>query len=88
MTVSYSSRTKPSVFRRTGRAVVVHEAVRTGGIGAEVAARIQERCFYHLAAPTLRVTGYDLPYPPSKVEHAYLPDLDRILDAVDRSLAS
>lgn len=72
---------------RTGRAIVVHEAVRSGGVGAELAARIQERCFYHLEAPVLRVTGYDLPYPPSKVEHAYLPDLDRILDAVDRSMA-
>ncbi len=72
---------------KTGRAVVVHEAVRTGGVGAEVAARIQERCFYSLEAPVLRVTGYDMPYPPSKVEKAYLPDLDRILDAVDRSLA-
>lgn len=71
---------------RTGRAIVVHEAVRTGGVGAELAARIQERCFYHLEAPVQRVTGYDLPYPPSKVEHAYLPDLDRILDAVDRSM--
>ena len=71
---------------KTGRAVVVHEAVRTGGIGAEVAARIQEECFYSLAAPVLRVTAYDMPYPPSRTEHAYLPDLDRILDAVDRSL--
>ncbi|WP_232547169.1 alpha-ketoacid dehydrogenase subunit beta [Propioniciclava soli] len=72
---------------RTGRAIVVHEAVRTGGIGAELAARIQERCFYALESPVLRVTGHDLPYPPSKAEHTYLPDLDRILDAVDRSLA-
>ncbi|MBK8463672.1 MAG: alpha-ketoacid dehydrogenase subunit beta [Nigerium sp.] len=72
---------------RTGRAIVVHEAVRTLGIGAEVAARIQEGCFYTLEAPVLRVAAYDMPYPPSKVESAYLPDLDRILDAVDRSLA-
>lgn len=72
---------------RTGRAIVVHEAVRSGGLGAEIAARIQERCFYSLEAPVLRVTGYDMPYPPSRIEHAYLPDLDRILDAVDRSLA-
>ena len=71
---------------KTGRAVIVHEAVRTGGIGAEVAARIQEECFYSLEAPVLRVTAYDMPYPPSRTEHAYLPDLDRILDAVDRSL--
>ncbi len=72
---------------RTGRAIVVHEAVRTLGIGAEVAARIQESCFYTLEAPVLRVAAYDMPYPPSKVEQAYLPDLDRVLDAVDRSLA-
>ncbi len=72
--------------KRTGRAVVVHEAVRTLGMGAEIAARIQEHCLYDLEAPVLRVTGYDLPYPPSRVEEGYLPDLDRILDAVDRSL--
>ncbi len=73
--------------RRTGRAVVVHEAARTLGVGAEVAARVQEECFYSLEAPVLRVTGYDLPYPPSRVEDDFLPDLDRVLDAVDRSLA-
>ena len=73
--------------RRTGRAVVVHEAVRTLGMGAELAARIQAECFYELQAPVLRVTGYDLPYPPSRTEHSYLPDLDRVLDAVDQSLA-
>ena len=73
--------------RRTGRLVVVHEAARTLGLGAEVAARVQEECFYSLEAPVLRVTGYDLPYPPSRVEDEYLPDLDRVLDAVDRSLA-
>ncbi len=72
---------------RTGRAIVVHEAARSGGLGAEIAARIQESCFYALEAPVLRVTGYDMPYPPSRVEAQYLPDLDRILDAVDRSLA-
>jgi len=73
--------------RRTGRAVVVHEAARTLGMGAELAARIQAECFYELQAPVLRVTGYDLPYPPSRTEHSYLPDLDRVLDAVDQSLA-
>ena len=72
---------------KTGRAIVVHEAARSGGLGAEIAARIQESCFYSLEAPVLRVSGYDLPYPPSRVEKKYLPDLDRILDAVDRSLA-
>ncbi len=73
--------------QRTGRAIVVHEAVGSFGVGAEIAARIGQRCFYALQAPVLRVAGYDLPYPPSRVEDGYLPDLDRVLDAVDRSLA-
>ena len=72
---------------KTGRAVVVHEAPGSVGLGAEIAARIQERCFYALQAPVLRVTGYDMPYPPNRIEAEYLPDLDRVLDAVDRSLA-
>ncbi len=72
---------------RTGRAVVVHEAARTLGIGAELSARITEDCFYALQAPVLRVTGYDIPYPPSHVEDEFLPDLDRVLDAVDKTLA-
>lgn len=74
-------------IERTGRAVVVHEAARTLGLGAEIAARVQEECFYQLEAPVLRVTGYDLPYPPSRCEDEFLPDLDRVLEAVDRSLA-
>ncbi|MFE5326934.1 alpha-ketoacid dehydrogenase subunit beta [Embleya sp. NPDC056575] len=73
--------------KRTGHLVVVHEAPSFLGIGAEVAATITERCFYHLQAPVLRVGGYHTPYPPSRVEEEYLPDLDRVLDAVDRSLA-
>ena len=73
--------------QRTGHAVVVHEAPLTLGLGAELAARIAEQCFYSLEAPVLRVTGFDFPYPPSRVEDEYLPDLDRVLDAVDRSLA-
>ena len=73
--------------RRTGHAIVVHEAVGTLGLGAELAARIQQECFFELHAPVLRVTGYDLPYPPSRVEDGYLPNLDRVLDAVDRALA-
>ncbi|MCW2746882.1 MAG: alpha-ketoacid dehydrogenase subunit beta [Nocardioidaceae bacterium] len=72
--------------RKTGRAVVVHEAARTLGVGAEVAARVSEECFFSLEAPVLRVTGYDLPYPPSRVEDDFLPDLDRVLDGVDRVL--
>jgi 2-oxoisovalerate dehydrogenase E1 component beta subunit len=73
--------------RRTGRCVVVHEAPLTLGVGAEVAARVTEECFYSLEAPVLRVTGFDTPYPPSRVEEDYLPDLDRVLDGVDRALA-
>ena len=73
--------------QRTGRVVVVHEAPLNLGLGAELAARISEQCFYSLEAPVLRVCGFDLPYPPSRAEEEYLPDLDRVLDAVDRSLA-
>jgi 2-oxoisovalerate dehydrogenase E1 component beta subunit len=72
---------------KTGRAVVVHEAPVFLGMGAEVAARVTEQCFYSLEAPVMRVGGFDTPYPPSRLEEDYLPDLDRILDAVDRSLA-
>jgi 2-oxoisovalerate dehydrogenase E1 component beta subunit len=72
---------------KTGRLVVVHEAPVFLGMGAEVAARITEACFYALEAPVLRVGGFDTPYPPSRVEEDFLPDLDRVLDAVDRSLA-
>ncbi|MEV0391859.1 alpha-ketoacid dehydrogenase subunit beta [Polymorphospora rubra] len=71
--------------RRTGRCVVVHEAPSNVGLGAELAARITEKCFYSLEAPVLRVTGFDTPYPASRVEEDYLPDLDRVLDAVDRT---
>jgi pyruvate dehydrogenase E1 component beta subunit len=72
--------------RRTGRAVVAHEAHVNLGMGAELAARITEECFYSLEAPVLRVGGFDTPYPPARVEEEWLPDLDRVLDAVDRSL--
>jgi len=70
--------------RRTGRCVVVHEAPVFAGLGAEIAARVTEQCFYHLEAPVLRVGGFATPYPPSRLEEHYLPNLDRILDAVDR----
>ena len=73
--------------RRTGRLVVVHEAPVFLGMGAEVAARVTEACFHSLEAPVLRVGGFATPYPPSRLEEDYLPDLDRVLDAVDRSLA-
>jgi 2-oxoisovalerate dehydrogenase E1 component beta subunit len=71
--------------RKTGRCVVVHEAVVTGGIGAEIAASVTEECFYNLEAPVLRVGAPTTPYPPSRLEDHYLPDLDRVLDAVDRT---
>jgi pyruvate dehydrogenase E1 component beta subunit len=73
--------------RRTGRVVVVHEASRTLGLGAEIAARVTEECFYSLEAPVQRVTGYDMPYPPSRAEDEFLPGIDRILDAVDHARA-
>jgi pyruvate dehydrogenase E1 component beta subunit len=71
--------------RRTGRCVVVHEAPSNVSVSAEVAARVTEHCFYSLEAPVLRVTGFDTPYPAARVEEDYLPDLDRVLDAVDRT---
>ncbi|HZD97733.1 MAG TPA: alpha-ketoacid dehydrogenase subunit beta [Micromonosporaceae bacterium] len=71
--------------RKTGRLIVVHEAPSNIGVGAEIAARVTEKCFYSLEAPVLRVTGFDTPYPASRVEEDFLPDLDRVLDAVDRS---
>ena len=71
---------------KTGRLVITHEAQQTGGLGAEIAASITERCFLHLEAAPARVTGFDTPYPSSRVEEHFLPDLDRILDAVDRVL--
>ncbi|MBC7462802.1 MAG: alpha-ketoacid dehydrogenase subunit beta [Actinobacteria bacterium] len=73
--------------KKTGRAVVVHEASSSGGIGGEVGQCLTESCFYYLQAPVLRVTGYDTPYPPSRIEDVYLPDVDRILDAVEKSMS-
>jgi 2-oxoisovalerate dehydrogenase E1 component beta subunit len=70
---------------RTGRCVVAHEAPVYAGLGGEIAARVTEECFYHLEAPVLRVGGFAIPYPPARAEDHYLPDLDRILDAVDRT---
>ena len=73
--------------KKTGRLVIAHEAPVFLGLGSEIAARITERCFFYLEAPVLRVGGFHTPYPGSKLEHHYLPDLDRILDGVDRALA-
>ncbi|MGB7980565.1 MAG: transketolase C-terminal domain-containing protein [Candidatus Nanopelagicales bacterium] len=72
---------------RTGRLIVVHEAPVVGGLGAEIAASVTQECFYQLEAPVLRVGGFHAPYPPSRIEEIYLPDLDRILEAVDRAMA-
>ncbi|HEY3717603.1 MAG TPA: alpha-ketoacid dehydrogenase subunit beta [Jatrophihabitantaceae bacterium] len=72
--------------KRTGRLVIVHEASVSHGVGAELAARVQEKAFYSLEAPVLRVGGFDTPYPASRLEEEWLPNVDRILDAVDRSL--
>ena len=68
--------------RETGRIVVVHEAPRTLGMGAEVAARIMELAFDHLEAPVARVTGWNVPYPPASLEAHYLPSVERICEAV------
>lgn len=72
---------------RTGRLVVAQEAPGSVSIGSEIAATVTEKAFYSLEAPVLRVSGYDTPFPPAKLEGAYLPDVDRILHAVDRALA-
>jgi 2-oxoisovalerate dehydrogenase E1 component beta subunit len=72
---------------KTGRCVVVNEAQTFLGMSAELAALVQQECFYHLEAPVLRVGGYNIPYPPSRHEEHFLPDLDRVLHAVDAALA-
>ncbi|MDN5755811.1 MAG: alpha-ketoacid dehydrogenase subunit beta [Arthrobacter sp.] len=71
--------------RKTGRLIVTHEAPTFGGIGGEIAARVSERAFLSLEAPVIRVGGFHMPYPVAKVEDQYLPDIDKLLDAVDRS---
>ena len=82
--VPFDDGTVTASVRRTGRCVVVQEAAGFSGVGAEIAARVQERCFHSLDAPVLRVTGFDIPYPPPIVERYHLPGVDRILDAVGR----
>ncbi|MGH3666403.1 MAG: alpha-ketoacid dehydrogenase subunit beta [Egibacteraceae bacterium] len=82
----FDARTVVSSVEKTGRAVVIHEAQVFAGFGAEVAAQVAEHAFYHLEAPVLRVGGFDIPYPAAKLEEFFLPDVDRILDAVERSL--
>jgi 2-oxoisovalerate dehydrogenase E1 component beta subunit len=80
--VPFDDETVCAAVRRTGRAVVVHEASGFAGVGAEIAARVTERCFHHLQAPVRRVTGLDIPYPAPKSEHLHLPSPGRVLAAV------
>lgn len=81
--VPFDDETVCAAVRSTGRAVVIAEAPGFASVAAEIAARVSERCFHSLAAPVLRVTGFDIPYPAPKLEHYFLPSVDRILDAVD-----
>jgi len=81
--VPFDDETVCAAVRSTGRAVVVAEASGFAGVASEIVARVTERCFHSLAAPIRRVTGFDIPYPPPKLEHFQLPGVDRILDAVD-----
>lgn len=81
--VPFDDETVMAAVRRTGRAVVVAEAAGFASVASEIAARVSERCFHHLEAPVRRVTGFDVPYPPPKLEQHHLPGVDRILDAVD-----
>jgi pyruvate dehydrogenase E1 component beta subunit len=80
--VPFDEDTVCEAVMQSGRAVVVHEASGFAGFGAEIAARVTERCFGYLEAPVRRVTGFDVPYPPPHLERFYLPTVDRILDAV------
>jgi 2-oxoisovalerate dehydrogenase E1 component beta subunit len=73
--------------KRTGRLIVVSEAPRASSLAADIAAQVTERAFYSLQAPVLRVSGFDTPYPPSLHDADYLPDIDRVLDAVDHAMA-
>src|SRR6266567_265253 len=81
--VPFDDDTVTEAVRATGRAVVVAEAAGFASVASEIAARVGEQCFHHLEAPVRRVTGFDIPYPPPKLEHYHLPSIDRILDAVD-----
>jgi pyruvate dehydrogenase E1 component beta subunit len=82
--VPFDDDTVAASVRKTGRCVVVSEAAGFAGVSAEIAARVQERCFHSLAAPVLRVTGWDIPYPPPMIEKHHLPGVDRVLDTVAR----
>jgi 2-oxoisovalerate dehydrogenase E1 component subunit beta len=78
----FDDETVGASVRKTSRAAVIHEAAQFGGYGAEVAARVTEREFYHLAAPVLRITGADIPFPAPLLEKYYLPTPERILNAL------
>ncbi|MFE4830756.1 alpha-ketoacid dehydrogenase subunit beta [Streptomyces sp. NPDC056672] len=82
--VPFDDATVTDSVRKTGRCIVLQEAQGFAGVAAEITARVQERCFHSLAAPVLRVSGFDIPYPPPKLEHVHLPNVDRVMDAVDR----
>ena len=73
-----------SSVQKTGRLVVVQEATKSASVGSEIVAELSERCFYSLRAPGLRVSGYHVPYPPSRIEDAFRPSVDRVLDGIDR----
>ena len=81
--VPFDDETVSASVRKTGRVVVVAEAQGFASVASEIVARVQERCFHSLAAPVRRVTGFDIPFPPPKLEHWHLPSADRILDALD-----
>jgi 2-oxoisovalerate dehydrogenase E1 component beta subunit len=81
--VPFDDETVAAAVRSTGRAVVVAEAQGFASVASEIVARVTERCFHHLAAPVRRVTGFDIPYPPPKLERHHLPSVNRILDTVD-----
>ena len=82
--VPFDDETVVASVRKTGRCVVVQEAQGFAGVGAEIAARVQERAFHSLQAPVLRVAGLDIPYPPPKLEYVHLPGVERVLDAIAR----
>jgi pyruvate dehydrogenase E1 component beta subunit len=79
----FDDETVSASVRKTSRAAVIHEASQFGGYGAEVAARVTERNFFHLAAPILRITGFDIPFPSPRLEQHHLPTAERVLAALD-----
>ena len=80
----FDDATVEAAVRSTGRAVVISEAPGFASVASEIAARVSERCFEYLEAPVRRVSGFDIPFAPPKLEHHILPDVDRVLETVDR----